>query len=164
MEERQMVKLFLVIGIFALVLNIYSIFVIDGLSGKMFTDFVVPMLCMEKNSTYYLSTPTDSKFCDKILDNSMDTDEMMNLCQDSYAGDKSKYESCMQMVRLYEKRVEDCMTYTFSLGKNKTISVAPAEVKKCCSVLVDGSKAQESPTGLLMQELFRGIASHKIIG
>lgn len=163
MEEKQMVKLFLVVGVLALVLNIYSIFVIDELQGKMFTDFIVPTLCMEENSTYYLSRPTGSKFCDNILDNSMDPDEMMNLCRDSYADDENKYESCMQMVGFYEKRVEDCITYTFSLGKNQTMSVVPAEVEKCCSVLV-APQAQESPTGLLMQELFRGIKDRRIKG
>jgi len=162
MEERKIVKMFLVVGVLALVLNVYSIFVIDGISGKMFTDFVVPMMCMDDNDTYYLSTPTDHEFCDKILDNSIDPDEMVNLCADNYAGDE--YESCIQMVGFYEKRTEDCMTYTFSLGKNKTTSVVPAEVEISCSVLVDGSQAQKSPTGLLMQGLFPGIKDRMIKG
>ena len=152
------------VGVFALVLNVYSIFIIDGLQGKMFIDFIVPALCMEENDTYYLSRPTGSEFCDNILDNSMDPDEMMDLCRDSYMDDESKYESCIQMVEFYEKRVEDCMTYTFSFGKNKTISVVPAEAEGFCPVLVGASQAQESPTGLLMQELFRGIKDHRIKG
>ncbi len=165
MEESQILKLFLVIGVFALLLNIYSISIIDGLSVKMFTDFVVPALCQQDNGTYYLSTPTDSEFCDKILDNSMDSEAMMSLCEESYAGQDEKYDSCMQLVDFYEMRVEDCVTYTFSLGRNKTVSVVPAEVEECCSVLADAHTVQESPTGLLvMQELFQGIKGHKTRG
>jgi len=164
MEEKQMVKLFFVIGVFALLLNTYSISVIDGVQAKMFTDFVVPMMCMEENGTYYLSMPTNSEFCDDIFDNSVDSEEMIRLCLDIYADEEDKYESCMKMVGFYETRVEDCMSYTFSLGKNKTTSVLPTQVEMCCSVLVDESREQESPTGLLIQELFRGIKDRKIIG
>ncbi len=165
MDETNVVKLFLVIGVFALLLNVYSITLTDGFMVKMFTDFVVPMMCIEENGTYYLSMPTNSSdFCDNILDESVDSDEMVSLCADSYAQDEEKYESCVQMVGFYDKRVDDCMSYMFSLGKNQTVSVLPEEVEGCCSVLVDAPPDLESPTGLLMQELFRGIKDHRIKG
>ena len=103
MDETNVVKLFLVIGVFALLLNVYSITLTEGFMVKMFTDFVVPMMCIEENGTYYLSMPTNSSdFCDNILDDNVDSEEMVSLCAESYAGDEEKCESCMRMVGFYD--------------------------------------------------------------
>ncbi len=160
MQESQIVKLFLIVGIAAVVLNVFSIFVIDGFSGKAFTDFLVPGLCAEENGTYYLSTPTSSTFCKKLLDNAIDTDEMQTLCRCYYA-DGERAESCARLALLYGKRIDDCMNNTFSLGRNKTTSAVQAEVEDCCSVLAGASPENESPTGLLMQAIFQDTAGRK---
>ncbi len=163
MQESQIVKLSLVIGVVAVVLNVFSIFVIEGFSGKAFTDFLVPGLCAGENGTYYLSTPTSSEFCEELFDNAIDTDEMQTLCRRYYAGDE-EYESCAGLALLYGKRIDDCMSNTFSLGRNKTTSVVPAEVEGYCSLLAAASAEGGSPTGLLMQAIFRDTAGRKTKG
>lgn len=163
MQESQIVKLFLIIGIAAVVLNVFSIFVIEGFSGKAFTDFLVPDLCAEENGTYYLSTPTSSTFCKELLDNAIDTDEMQTLCRRYYA-DGERSESCAGLALLYGRRIDDCMSNTFSLGRNKTTSVVPAEVEECCSVLATASAEGGRPTGLLMQAIFQDITGRKTKG
>ncbi len=163
MQESQVIRIFLVIGAVAVVLNVFSIFVIDGFSGKAFTDFLVPGLCAEENGTYYLSTPTSSEFCGELFDNVIDTDEMQTLCRRYYA-DGEKSESCVGLALLYGKRIDDCMGNTFSMGKNKTTSVVAADVEERCSVLAAASVEGGSPTGLLMQAIFQDITGRKTEG
>lgn len=160
MDETGIVKLFVFIGIVAIILNIFSLDITQGLEGKMFRDFVVPSLCLKENSTFFLSTPTSDEFCKKIFENDIDVEMMKSLCVRHYNYDTG-HKSCIGIASLYEKRIEECTTYILKRDERMT-SVEDSDVEKFCNEIINMSLAG-SPTGSLIQEIFQDTVTRKII-
>ncbi|MFH1126726.1 MAG: hypothetical protein V1718_01310 [archaeon] len=164
MEESQIIKLFVVIGVVAILLNVFSDSVIDSIEGKTFKDFTVQLLCYKQNATYFISTPVDNTFCKRIFDFNVDAEEISELCRIYYAGDE-ELESCVELALLYDKRVEDCNGYISGDIMAGMTSVSSDEADEYCSVLVNmSSSSLDDPTGLSIREIFQDIADRRIKG
>lgn len=160
MGDSRIAGIFILIGLIAIGLNIYGIYIINSseVKEKSFTDFVVPMLCLDYNGTYLLAMPTDSEFCTKLSDYDMDPDDLTSDCNRFY---KDKYElgACIEIASIYGLRTEDCKNYA-NKGENR-MSSGVENIKTHCKLLISAA-TDDTPAGLLIREIFQDTITRKI--
>ena len=160
MGDSRIAGLFIVIGLIAVGLNIYSIYIINSVEvkEKSFTDFVVPMLCLDYNGTYVLAMPTSSEFCTKLSDYDLNSDDLTSDCNRFYT-DKPELGACLEIASIYGLRTVDCTNYADN-GEART-SPGAGSIKAQCDVLISAA-SEDSPTGLLIREIFQDTISRRI--
>lgn len=160
MGDSRIVGMFILIGLIAIGLNVYSIYIINSseLKEKSFTDYVVPMLCLDNNGTYLLATPTDSEFCTKLSDYDLNPDDLMSDCNRYYT-DKMELRACLEIASIYGLRTEDCKKY--ALKGEAATSAGAWNIKTHCNVLISAA-TEDSPAGLLIREIFQDTITRRI--
>ncbi len=158
MGDSRIAGMFILIGFIAIGLNIYSIYLIESVKDKSFTDFVVPMLCLEYNGTYVLAMPTSSEFCTKLSDYDLNPDDLKSNCNRFYT-DKTELGACLEIASIYGLRTEDCKNYA-QKGEART-SLGVENIKTHCKALISVA-TDDSPIGLLIREIFQDTITRKI--
>ncbi|RLG14640.1 MAG: hypothetical protein DRN66_01470 [Candidatus Nanohalarchaeota archaeon] len=134
MDEKKTIKLLLILAICGIAINAYSVFVQAGMMPIVFMNYILPAGCIEQNSTYFLSQPTDASFCRRIMD--MDSNfnkvDLKDTCNEMNSEEDK--ELCILMSDFYSKRVDDCSDYivAFNYSGGKESSVSDDEMKKVC--------------------------------
>lgn len=160
MGDSRIAGMFILIGLIAIGLNIYGIYIVNSVEvkEKSFTDFVVPMLCLDYNGTYLLAMPTGSEFCTKLSDYDLDPDDLISDCKRFY-NDKDELGACLEIASIYGLRTEDCKNYA-EKGEAET-SLGAENIKTHCELLISAA-TDDSPTGLLIREIFQDTITRKI--
>jgi len=160
MGDSRIAGIFILIGLIAIGLNIYSVYIINSaeVKEKSFTDFVVPMLCLDYNGTYVLAAPTSDEFCNKLSDYDLNTNDLISDCNSFYK-DTGELGACLEIASIYGLRTDDCDNYAIE-GEARTSSGVES-IKAHCEVLISAAP-EDSPTGLLIREIFQDTITRRI--
>ncbi len=136
MDEKSAINLLLLFVAICIVINLAAISVFSDAKPDAVMNFMIPMACVQENSTYLLASPTNAKFCNRILDyaKNFDGNDFKEACDNLEGSDK---DSCVAISSLYGKRVSDCTAslYNFDLEDaltSKESSVSNSEAKQAC--------------------------------
>ena len=119
-------------------INAYSVFITKSTTDTLYMNFILPVACIEENSTYFLSQPTSVSFCEKMIvedESDFDEKDLINTCNE--LNNEEDKDICLLMSEFYIKRINDCSDYMLSLdySKTKESSVSNEELKIVCDKL-----------------------------
>lgn len=137
MDEKKLIRLLIFLGVFSLVAIVISQYITTKIILGITRDLgplVVPLIFCQKteDGSYFLASPANLKFCDKIND-IKDLDKID--CKLFYERGTKEYRACQELVNVFEKRKSDCVNFLFL---NISTSATNTDIDKQCSVLAEG--------------------------
>lgn len=128
MKEKNTVNLLLILAVIGLMISAYSIFIQASMTPVLYKKYLLPIACVEYNSSYFLAQQTNPDFCEGMLnlENNLDENGFKKECDQLQSEDKSM---CLSIANFYGRRIDDCSGQAFKTSKS---SVSNKEMESVC--------------------------------